>query len=103
MTSLLAIAPALIAFWGWASLALGVADRGIVVGLALVGYAGSVLAKRAPIAAAAIELVAAGAIVSVVGPFSGRGEGERIAFVVVGSLLVVSARAITEVGRRARG
>ena len=102
MTSLLAIAPALIAFWGWASLALGIADRGIVVGLALVGYAGSVLAKRAPIAAAAIELGAAGAIVAVVTAV-GPGEGERVAFVVVGALLVVSARAITEVGRRARG
>lgn len=96
MTSLLAIAPALVAFWGWACLALGVADRGIVAALALVGYAGSIMSKRAPIAGAALEVLAGGVLV-----FVGSG-GERLAFIVIGALLVVSARAITEVAR-ARG
>lgn len=97
MTSLLAIAPAIVAFWGWASLALSVADRGLVAMLALVGLAGSILAKRAPIASAAIELVAGVVVVAA------ATEGERLAFCVLGAVLVVSARAISEVGRRARG
>lgn len=92
MSRLLPIAPAMVALWGWACLAMGVAERGLVLGLALVGYAASMAAKRAPIAAAAVELVASGVLIV---------EGfERLAFVIVGALLVVSARAITEVVRR---
>jgi hypothetical protein len=93
MNKLLAMAPPIVAFWGWACLATGAAERGLVVWLGLVGYAASIAARRAPIVAAAVELVAGTALVA---------HGlERMAFVAVGALLVVSARAITEVVRRA--
>lgn len=103
MSTLFAIAPVLVALWGWACLALAVADRGPFAALALAGFAGSTLVARAPVAAAGVELVAGAvlAMLAVAAP-AGVHEGRRLAFVVVGALLVVSARAISEVGRRAR-
>lgn len=94
MTTLLRVTPPIVALWGWACLALAVASQGVVVGLAGVGMVASVLARRAPLGSALVELFALAAL-SVVGAGTSRWS-----FVVVGAVLVVAARAITEAARR---
>ena len=94
MKTLLRVTPPIVALWGWACLAMAVASQGVIAGLAVLGMAGSVFARRKPAGSALVELFALAAL-AVVGA-----NTPRWSFVVVGGVLVVAARAITEAARR---
>ncbi len=94
MTTLLRVTPPIVALWGWACLAMAVASQGVIVGLAAVGLLGSVFARRQPAGSGLVELFALVALA-----VAGAGTA-RWSFVVVGAVLVVAARAITEAARR---
>lgn len=94
MTTLLRVAPPIVALWGWACLAMAVANDALVAALAIVGFVGSVVARRAPVGSGIVELAA-------LAPLALFGaQGPRWSFVVVGAALVVASRAITEAARR---
>jgi hypothetical protein len=94
MNTLLRVTPPIVALWGWACLAMAVASQGFIAAFAVVGFAGSVFARTRPAGSAVVELFALAAL-----GVAGAGTS-RWTFVVVGAVLVVAARAITEAARR---
>lgn len=94
MTTLLRVVPPLVALWGWACLALSVTAHGPIVAFALAGFVASIVARRKPVGSALVE-GAALVVLAVLGSCTSRWS-----FVIVGAVLVVAARAATEVARR---
>jgi hypothetical protein len=84
---LMRFGPLLIALWGWAALAMAVSTQGLSFILAVIGFAASVAAARAPRSSAVTELLMVGAIVMM-------SPSTSLGFVALGAALVVAARAV---------
>ncbi len=96
MKDVLRFGPLFVALWGWAALALAVAQLPIVVVAAVVGLGAALLQGRSFYTTAFVE---AGALVAVIwlSPL------DKLGFVAVGAALVAAGRAIGMVARRYPG
>jgi hypothetical protein len=90
---LMRFGPVLISLWGWAALAMAVSTQGLAFIFAVIGFAASVAASRAPRSTAVTEVLMVGAIVF-------AAPSSSLGFVALGGALVVAARAVAIVLHR---
>jgi hypothetical protein len=110
VSELLRLAPLVLAFWGWALLAVAASPALAAVSAAAVGFVAAILARRAFALTAFVEILALVAVVAL-GPGGLHGlegglpaEGDaRFGFVLLGSVLAVAARAAGRVLGRTPG
>jgi hypothetical protein len=90
--ALLRFGPSIVAFWGWALLALAVARHGPFVIAGAVGFLAATRARAAPAVSAVFEVVALGVVVA-------AAPGDALGYLALGAAVVVVARALAMFAR----